>query len=100
MKTLAPDRKFKIFQILDYDAPETNGYSTPEGMQGINIDLHWLDQNVIEQTQAEGKTLAIWYWTETESETTKVYDTLFGATGNTVDYFFSDNPLKAMEVRN
>ena len=42
MVEMAPKRQFKILQLLNYDAPETD-YPTPKGMDGINIDLHWLD---------------------------------------------------------
>ena len=59
-------------------------------MQGINIDLHYLDQAVIRKTQTNGKAVAVWYWTETESENAKVYDLLFGKSGIKVDYFYSD----------
>jgi len=59
-------------------------------MQGINIDLLTLDQDVIERTQTKGKSLAVWFWTETESESTKNYNLLFGKTGRRVDYFYSD----------
>ena len=90
MKEIAPVRNFQILQLLNYGGLETDGYSTPTGMQGVNLDLHYLDQDVIENIQTAGKLVAVWYWTKTESENTKAYDLLFGKTGNKVDYFYSD----------
>ena len=90
MSQIAPTRSFKIIQLLNYDGRESNGYPTPQGMEGINIDLHYLDQSVIEKTQTDGNSVAVWYWTETESEDNKAYNLLFGQTGNVVDYFYSD----------
>lgn len=86
-------------QLLNYGGRETDGYPTPQGMEGINIDLHYLEQSVIRKTQFEGKSLSVWYWTETEEETTKAYNKLFGLTGNKVDFFYSDDPLEAMKAR-
>ena len=90
MKAIAPVRNFQILQLLNYGGLEKHGYPTPRGMQGINIDLHYLDQDVIEKTQTNGNAVAVWYWTKTESENEKVYNLLFGKTGNKVDYFYSD----------
>lgn len=90
MKAIAPVRNFQILQLLNYGGLEKLGYPTPRGMQGINIDLHYLDQDVIEKTQTNGNAVAVWYWTKTESENNQVYNLLFGKTGNKVDYFYSD----------
>lgn len=68
-------------------------------MAGINVDLHYLEQNVIEQTQADDKLLAVWIWTCTETENNNVYDYLFGKTGRAIDLFYSDEPLEAMRAR-
>ena len=99
MKAIAPVRNFQILQLLNYGGLEKNGYPTPRGMQGINLDLHYLDQDVIEKTQTNGNAVAVWYWTKTESENDQVYNLLFGKTGNKVDYFYSDQPMEAMRAR-
>jgi len=75
------------------------GSEIPEGMDGINVDLRYLEQDVIEQTQSDGKFLGVWYWTVTDTENNTVYDKLFGKTGKIVDFFFSDKPLEAMRAR-
>ena len=99
MKEIAPIRDFQILQLLNYGGAETDGYSTPIGMEGVNLDLHYLDQDAIEQIQTSGKSVAVWYWTKTEAENEKAYNLLFGKTGNKVDYFYSDFPLEAMRAR-
>ena len=39
----------KILQLLNYEnTPEPDGYQVSHGFEGINVDLHWLEQNVIE----------------------------------------------------
>jgi len=72
-------------------------------MDGINVDLHYLEQEVIEQTQADDKFLAVWYWNAaqggTRIENNEEYGRLFGKTGRIVDYFYSDSPLQAMRAR-
>ena len=93
MLKIAPKRQFQIVQLLNYDAPEPNGYQTPQGMDGINIDLHWLEQNVIIESQILGNTVGVWYWDAKETENEMVYDKLFGVSGYKVDYFYSDDPL-------
>ena len=99
----APNRKFKVIQLLNYDGPEQDGYETSTGMTGINVDYHHLEQKVIEKTQEDGKVIGVWYWNANQggptTENIDVYEHVFGRTGNIVDYFYSDNPLEAMRVR-
>lgn len=89
--------------MLNHDGPEANGYPTPTGMAGINVDYHYLEQDVIEDTQKNGNVLAVWYWNADQGGTTtendEMYQHVFGKTGKMVDYFYSDNPLEAMRVR-
>ena len=72
-------------------------------MTGINVDYHYLEQDVIEKTQADGKVIGVWYWSSNQggptTENEDIYERVFGKIGNKVDYFYSDNPLEAMRVR-
>ena len=74
-------------------------YKTPEGMQGINLSLELLKQDVIEPVQDVGHTVGVWYIAARTEETNEVYELLFGKTGNVVDLFYSDRPLEAMKAR-
>jgi len=38
---LVPDRQYKVIQLLNYDGEEDDCV-TPQGMEGINVDLHYL----------------------------------------------------------
>ena len=72
-------------------------------MAGMNVDYHYLDQNVIRSTQDEGKRVGIWFLNAKTGGTTledaTVYDRVFGKTGAIVDYFYSDSPIEAMKAR-
>jgi len=63
-----PNHKFKVIQLLNNDGPEVNGYET--SLTGINVDYHYLEQDVIEKTQADGKVIGVWYWNSNQGGTT------------------------------
>ena len=42
LMTAAPNRKFKVLQLMNNEGVEKAGYKTPEGMEGINVDLNYL----------------------------------------------------------
>ena len=99
MIKLSPERQFKILFLKDDDGKQSAEYDVPQGMQGVNVDLHYLQQNVIRETQDSGSQLGVWYSKKRNEETKPVYDLVFGRTGVQVDYFYSDHPLEAMKQR-
>ena len=41
---MEPKSDFKVLQLFnDWDEPEQNGYETPPGLNGVNLDLKYLD---------------------------------------------------------
>ena len=43
--------------------------------------------------------MGVWYRPANTKENQDVYDKIFGKTGKTVDYFYSDKPIEAMAAR-
>ena len=81
MLAMAPKRQFKILALMNYFGPEPNGYKPTPGIDGMNLDLHYLEQNVIRDIQAVGVAVGVWFETVTEVENQKVYNLIFGLTG-------------------
>ena len=79
--------------------PDPEEYKTPKGMQGINVRLTSLNQQMIEKSRDAGKKIGIWIGKTDQKENQGIYDLLFGETGKRVDYFYSDFPVKAMKAR-
>lgn len=49
--------------------------------------------------QESNQLLGVWYWTEQDTEGPQMYNRLFGQLGGSIDFFFSDRPLEAMQAR-
>ena len=97
---LTPNRQFKVVQLMNRGLKDEVNYTTPEGMQGINLSLTHLKQEVIKPVQAKGHTVGIWYSTSVYPvENEETYKLVFGQSGNVVDLFYSDKPLEAMKSR-
>ena len=93
------DNKYKVLQLYnDWEKPEDN-YETPKGCHGVNIDITYLEQETINETQASGNFLGVWYRPANTAENQDIYDKIFGKTGKTVDFFYSDKPQEAMAAR-
>ena len=60
MVEIVPKRQFKILFLKDDDGPELD-YTTPEGMDGLNVDLHYLQQSVIKDVKSTGNEVGVWY---------------------------------------
>ena len=60
MVQIVPKRQFKILFLKDDDGPELD-YTTPKGMNGLNVDLHYLQQSVIKDIKNTGNTVGVWY---------------------------------------
>ena len=68
-------------------------------MQGINVRLSFLSEDMIDNSRKAGKKIATWYGKSDKSESQDTYDYLFGKTGKRVDLFYSNFPVKAMKAR-
>ena len=65
MVEMSPQRQFKIFALMNNDGPEQNGYRPQTGINGMNLDLHYLEQSVITDIQSAGVEVGIWFMTST-----------------------------------
>lgn len=66
MLAMAPERQFKILSLMNCWGPEPEGYEPTPGIDGMNLDLHHLEQNVIRDTHAAGVAVGVWFETSTE----------------------------------
>ena len=65
---MAPKREFRIFSLKNYDGPEKDGYKPSPGIDCMNLDLHYLQQDVIKDIQEEGVAVGVWFSTTTDNE--------------------------------
>ena len=65
MVEMSPERQFKIFALMNNDGPEINGYRPQTGINGMNLDLNYLQQSVITDIQSAGVEVGIWFMTST-----------------------------------
>jgi hypothetical protein len=65
---------------------------------GINVMAKWLTQEIIDKCRTEGKTLGVWkLGNKDDTENVDYYRKTW--MNCQIDYFFSDQPLRAKECR-
>ena len=65
MVEMTPERQFKIFALMNNDGEEKDGYRPQHGINGMNLDLHYLQQSVITDIQSAGVEVGIWFMAST-----------------------------------
>ena len=78
--------------------PDALDYVTPEHMTGINIMYDYLTEERVRKVHGSEKLMGVWYFAKTRTEDAEMWAKLFTIEGG-VDFFFSDNPVEAMQIR-
>ena len=67
-------------------------------MAGINIVYEDLAEESVRKVQFENKLLGVWFVKKSQPESKAMRTKVFTIEGG-VDFFFSDDPLEAMKLR-
>lgn len=79
--------------------PDVADYATFDEMQGVNINYEYLTAERVQKVHSEEHFIGLWYSVAMQTENEQMWHSAF-TSGGGVDFFYSDNPLDAMQTRN
>ena len=97
---IASKSKGFIVQLLTEweDDFDEEAYEHPPNISGVSMKLQSLNENISRKIRADGGLIGIWFYANKDSEDEEMWRNVF-TTGGGVDFFYSDHPLEAMQVR-